>query len=332
MNYFSFSFEFTSPVHFGQGSGAGNLSSTEMTFCADMLFSALCNVALRKGGETELKKLVGMCKNGDLLLSDALPCSKDSVWLPRPFLLPQAQPKNDEGAKNRKDFKKLKYIAAENYDDFITSLNGGDIPALKNKIFGCYSIAQKVMVVENDDSEPYSVGLFSFNEGFGLCVIVGCSEKKHFDYFSNLAKILQFDGIGGKISSGYGKFKTGTLFENGDLSSSPNASKKALFKMLSRSSADQYISLTSSLPKEEELESAMDGALFKTVRRGGFISSTTYSETLEKKKTQYFLAAGSTFKRKYEGDVYDISNGGSHPVYRYGKPIFMGVKYSCKKS
>lgn len=328
MNYFSFSFEFTSPVHFGPSSGTGNLSSTEMTFCADMLFSALCNAAFRKGGEKELEKLVGMCKNGDLLLSDALPCSKDSVGLPTPLLLPKDQPNNDERAKNRKEFKKLKYIKAEKYDEFITSLNGGDIPDLKNIAmpnFGCYSIAQKVMVVENDDSEPYSVGLFSFNEGFGLCVIVGCSKKEHFDYFSNLAKILQFEGIGGKISSGYGKFKTGTLFGNGDLSSSSNASKKALFKMLSRSSADQYISLTSSLPREEELESAMDGALFKTVRRGGFVSSTTYSETLEKKKTQYFLAAGSTFKRKYEGDVYDVSNGGSHPVYRYGKPIFMGV-------
>ena len=26
-----------------------------------------------------------------------------------------------------------------------------------------------------------------------------------------------------------------------------------------------------------------------------------------------------------EGDVYDVSNGGSHPVYRYAKSLFMGV-------
>lgn len=25
------------------------------------------------------------------------------------------------------------------------------------------------------------------------------------------------------------------------------------------------------------------------------------------------------------GDIYDVTNGGSHPVYRYAKPLFMGV-------
>lgn len=28
---------------------------------------------------------------------------------------------------------------------------------------------------------------------------------------------------------------------------------------------------------------------------------------------------------EFEGDIYDVTNGGSHPVYRYAKPLFMGV-------
>ena len=27
----------------------------------------------------------------------------------------------------------------------------------------------------------------------------------------------------------------------------------------------------------------------------------------------------------FAGDIYDVSEGGKHPVYRYAKPIFMGV-------
>ena len=39
----------------------------------------------------------------------------------------------------------------------------------------------------------------------------------------------------------------------------------------------------------------------------------------------YVFAAGSCFKNEFEGDIYDVTNGGSHPVYRYAKPLFMGV-------
>lgn len=48
-------------------------------------------------------------------------------------------------------------------------------------------------------------------------------------------------------------------------------------------------------------------------------------ETLIKKQTQYFLTAGSVLQRTYQGKLYDVGIGVPHPVYRYSKPLFMGV-------
>jgi CRISPR-associated RAMP protein, csm4 family len=38
------------------------------------------------------------------------------------------------------------------------------------------------------------------------------------------------------------------------------------------------------------------------------------------------IEAGASFKQKFAGDIYDVSAGGKHSVYRYGIPFFMGVK------
>ena len=49
------------------------------------------------------------------------------------------------------------------------------------------------------------------------------------------------------------------------------------------------------------------------------------ADSARKKKTQYFLAAGSLLPRRFEGDLYEVGPGGAHPVYRYGRPILLGV-------
>ena len=66
------------------------------------------------------------------------------------------------------------------------------------------------------------------------------------------------------------------------------------------------------------------GGALQLARRGGF-ASTEWMETLIKKQTQYFLTAGSVLQRTYQGKLYDVGIGVPHPVYRYSKPLFMGV-------
>ena len=69
----------------------------------------------------------------------------------------------------------------------------------------------------------------------------------------------------------------------------------------------------------------MEDASYLLVKRSGFVQSSTYAEELVKKKDMYFLRSGSIVCHRYAGDIYNVGTKGSHPVWRYGKPILMEV-------
>ena len=120
-------------------------------------------------------------------------------------------------------------------------------------------------------------------------------------------------GRGGKKSTGLGKYIL-----------RPVKLLEALERHLKKD-ADRNILLSVGLPQDKELENALEGASYQLIKRSGFVSSDTYAEELRKKKDLYVFAAGSCFEHRFEGDIYDVSDNGSHPVYRYAKPLFMGV-------
>ena len=74
------------------------------------------------------------------------------------------------------------------------------------------------------------------------------------------------------------------------------------------------------------MDNALDGASYQLTRRGGFVASNTYAQTPRKKQTQYFLSAGSVLRNRYCGELFWIGAQGNHPVLRYSKPMFLGVK------
>lgn len=86
------------------------------------------------------------------------------------------------------------------------------------------------------------------------------------------------------------------------------------------------MTLSMSLPLQDELEHALNGASYQLVKRSGFVNSENYSDVYMRKKDLYVFASGSCFFNKYQGDIYDVSSEGSHPVYRYAKPMFLEVK------
>ena len=88
--------------------------------------------------------------------------------------------------------------------------------------------------------------------------------------------------------------------------------------------ADTYMTLSLSLPKENELENVLESARYKIIKRSGFVASSKFPD--KRKKDLYVLSAGACVASKYEGDVYDVSSDNNyHAVYRYAKPMFMGV-------
>ena len=86
--------------------------------------------------------------------------------------------------------------------------------------------------------------------------------------------------------------------------------------------------LSVALPLDNELDNALTGAQYLLVKRSGFTAPDNNDTELLKKKDLYVFSSGSYFKNTFKGDVYDVSRGASHPVYRYAKPMFMEIKAS----
>ncbi len=99
---------------------------------------------------------------------------------------------------------------------------------------------------------------------------------------------------------------------------------KALLERLQ--GQDRYsMLLSTALPMENEMAIALEGASYLLEKRSGFVASDTYAEEFRRKKDLYVFASGSCFINRFSGGVYDVSEGGCHPVYRYAIPLFMGV-------
>lgn len=323
MNYCLFKLNFLTPVHFGASDSARSLESAGMTLCADTIFSALCHEAQRAGG---LDELIETARSGGLLLSDAMPFCGEEFYIPKP-----ATKYADSDPSLRKLMKKLRYLPLSQLPGFIESLHGEGTfdPASVRSRFGETFANEKVSIAREadpatggaKDAEPFSVGAFRFEDGCGLYFIAAFASREIMESVARLMNLLGAEGIGGKISAGFGKFR---LAEGVTLDGSEPACLQPLAKMLREESASHYILLTSSLPTDDELPATMENAKYTLIRRAGFVQSDRISNP-RKKRTQYFFAAGSVFGRKFDGDLYDVGENMPHPVYRYAKPIFLGV-------
>ena len=88
-----------------------------------------------------------------------------------------------------------------------------------------------------------------------------------------------------------------------------------------------FLPKLSSLPADDELEEALHGAMFQLARRGGYVQSATSSNAPQRKRTQVFLAAGAVLERPFSGALYTVAQGDGHAVYRYSKPMMLGVGF-----
>ena len=312
MEYSFLRLNFNTGVHFGED--ALEDSSTHLR--ADTIFSAMCIEALEIGGEELLDKLVSFVRNGKLLLSDAFPLIKNEYYLPKPIYSVQAETEHDSSAK--KVFKKLSYIPFDKVDEYTKGeFNENTVDGIVKKLseLGESYVHTKGAVSYEKDTLPYHVGVYTFKKDAGLYIVVG-GDSDSMLLMRELFTSLSYAGIGGRRSSGLGRFSY--TVEN--LPENHVASLTSEFPA--------YMTLSLSLPKKNEIESVINdsNSTYALIRRSGFVYSGTYSNEPLRKKDFYALASGSIVRNKYCGDVFDVSNKGAHPVYRYAKPLFMGVK------
>lgn len=160
----------------------------------------------------------------------------------------------------------------------------------------------------------YSVRVYKFNENCGLYVVFAAENEDAEDLIFDIMDSLQYSGIGGKRTAGYGRFECRIA----DIPSS-------LEKMLEADNCENYMTISMCMPSDDELSSVLDGAVYKLTKRGGFVQSSTYSDTQLKKRDFYMFASGAVFKKKFDGDVFDVAILKAHPIYKYGKPILLGL-------
>lgn len=316
MIYNIFKLHFNSPVHFGKG----RLSGTTNTIYADTLFSALCSEAIKIYGDDGADIMCSLVKEGGLRISDTMPFFDDVLFIPKPIIAVKGKErqKDDNSSKLKKAFKKLTYIPTDDLDVY---LKGEYEPARAVEMLsdiGYADVSAKAAIIRNDDNLPYSVGTYRFNEGCGLYFIAGAENVDVLYKLSDVMDSLSYTGIGGEISSGYGNF-TYTCSE-----SIPKVLKEGL-----DTEGDMYISLSLSMAKDSELDNIIDESCYELIKRSGFVASERYSLNPLRKKDFYCFKAGSCFRKKFEGDIFDVSSvngGGRHSVYKYAVPMLLGIK------
>lgn len=298
MKYTVYRLAFSTSVHFGEGM----LNSSACTFQADTLFSALYIEAMHMGRADEF---FGEVKMGNLLLSDAFPYVGDEYLVPKPMLYVEGKEKGNSTEK--KTYKKLKYLPIGNMENYLSGeiVQELEIGRLQRNVMAA--------VRKDGDTEPFYVGTYCFHEKNGLYVIAAFKEEKQRELLEDLLDALAYTGIGGKKASGLGKFE---VF--------PGKNIDSLLKRLQKKS-DKKMLMSTALPREDEMEWALDGASYLLNKRSGFVASGTYAEELQRKRDLYVFASGSCFCHEFSGDIYDVSKDGRHPVYRYARALFMGV-------
>lgn len=282
-------------AHFGKG----ELFTSEDTFTADRLFSALVLEAI---SHNCLDDFMTIASQDDFLLTDAFPYI-DVPYLPKPIGYPERDSDNYDGdvialRKEAKRQKKLQFIAYHDLDAY-----------MKGAIFDNPEMTTHSSITKNQpdlDGGLYQVGVSYFKEGVSLYVVATESTL-----LNQLMLGLQYSGLGGKRSSGYGSFELDIL-----------PLPKEFAERFSGGQNDVLLLLTSSLPVDEELEKTLTHAKYLLYKSSGF-AFTRSSDSNLRKQDFYKFKSGTTTKGCFKGSIRNLAPKGiPHPVWHFAKPSF----------
>jgi len=338
MQNYLYKLEFETPVHFGSDIAGIGLENNSLNCHADTFFSALCHEVLALNGESELKEFIKDAQDGNFLISDLFPYNKSDLFLPKPFLLTDRKENNTQDEENssalKKKMKKLEFIPVTKWSKYIDFLkNGGKLPFEPEK-FAESELYSKVSIPRNDldedgkdqDNKLYSVGANIFKDNCGLYFIVCLQNEEQKNKFDKIITSLGYSGIGGKRTSGYGKFKLRDDTIELDYKNYAYESDKELAILFNNTeNPDYFMAMSCIFPSDKDKETDFHEGFYGLIPRQGFVSSSTYSDIPLKRNPLSMFNSGSCFKQKLEGSIPDVSNNGKHPVYRYGKALMIGI-------
>lgn len=341
MAYYIFTLKFLTPVHFGDAANGGFLDKIAMSCSADTLFAALCNEAALQG-EAVVQQFVEKVSEKKIAFSSLMPYfrvldkekKKETdihFYLPKPLLTDEV---NKQSAKSFQEMKQLatklkkqkktSFIRASKISQLLQSRKNGVAPELQVDDFAVPFVSGRVNL-RDEKPQPYYVGSYVFANNAGLYLLCSVEEDADIDFVEKLLISLGASGIGGKRSSGYGKFALDDdRWELGD-DGGIYDDDSAIALMLFAADSSLQMCVAPLCPQQEDVLSVKAGA-YRLVKRGGFISSPELGENV-KRNSIYMLAEGSCFSKRLEGRMLEQSIAGlSHRVYRNGLGMFLGLR------
>lgn len=309
MNYVTFLLEFPNGYHVSDF----RISNSNIKIHSDVLFSALIHESFLVGGQSKVDQLVKLFEEKNIVITDLFPFIDDQLYIPRPMVTVKREL---EDMEYRKEIKKINFIPENKLHEYLQ----GDFDIEKEKKIlndmGEFSDSTKIMYKENGDHEIFTLKFYKFNKNNGLYFIFGYNEEEDLNLFDDLMFSLSCSGIGGKKSIGLGKFFY--TYEK-----IPSALENRLSK-----ESKKYMLLNTSLPNFDELdENLLENSSYKVVRKGGFITRKIDEkvENNKRKRDMFFFESGSTFEKKYKGNIFRVDIDNPYPIYRYGLSTFLGV-------
>lgn len=334
MRYFLYPLRFSAPVHFGTAECGGGLEHTRFTLPADTFFSALLSELYHAKENAYADTLLQKVEAGHLRCSDLLPWREAATgewcfYLPRPILpMMQAADTDSVSLSYRaaceetaawKQQKRLAYIRASRMTEYLANVRAGR-PFLSEDSFGQEVLRQRVNCREIE-ALPYFVASFTFAESAGLYLLLAAEQAEDADFFADILTFVGHSGLGGKRSSGYGKFQLADDCLELDGAGIYGADDAALYTLLTQEQASWQMALSSVLPAEEDLLAVCRGN-YHLRRVGGFVTDAAVPG---KKDSICLLESGSCFQQRIPGQMTNLGTYDGHPILRYGYGLYAGI-------
>lgn len=340
---------FDHAVHFGSSVAGFGVEEVDETCHSDTLFSGIINQLASVEHlipNFSLKKfLEEFNSQKPPFLISSFGLAKDTAYfLPKPLLEPAIFASESSLAEYRKEFKKLKWIHLEDFHKWQNkSLSGSDIkgyfesysnqpPPKAPSFYKTPTKAQHIQDRETDATQLYHAGqLFYGDEVYPFFLVDFNSENLSWEWFKEALRLLGISGLGGRRSSGYGKFtlRYEPILIGDDESPWPKEvhettrHKKAIElwgKVLNHESDGRYLF---SLLKPKTITEDDYVVYHLLIRKGWLFSSSSFYQM--KRKTVYMFSEGSIFSKSIEGELLNISPDElpeeHHELYRYGHPF-----------
>lgn len=329
MKYCLYKLKFLTPVHFGNSAGGGKLDRVSLTCSADTYFSALCQEAADLGKSVEM--FVKLFSDSKLVISSLFPyfdniATKElELYLPKPLIIGKAAEHKAASYQEVKSeataLKKLKksvYIRSSEMESFYKALMDGERYVTAAPVFASDYISTRVNM-RGEQPLPYYVGSYVFMEEAGLYFVAAAEDEENMTLLAELVESLGYSGIGGKKSSGYGKYEASRIYLDAENQSPDMAALEQLLKAV-----EPAINMCiAPLCPENGQGEAVKGGSYKLIKRSGFVAS---DEENIKRSSFYMLAEGSCFATRLKGEMKRIRISGlPYEVCRNGMGMYVGV-------